>query len=523
VSALAGLLHQLHKQLEVLDLGGNGFHDTAMTEALAAPLRELTCLRSLYYSLQDTAAVIALCDALHCMPCLEELRLSFYRMDRAGAAKLAATLPRLSRLRVLDASIHLRSSKGATEFCTSTLPALPQRMQLTELALVYISVSARTLCEALQSGRLARLSTLAFKNCDFGTGTPSRVAAATQAGVATVLRALTADSVPNLKRLEVSSTNLGSAGAAALVDALPRLPKLESLVLPRCNLDEADGVAVFSALVSVRNLEFLVAYRNYIGPKGCAALAAVMKHLPRLQQLNVSFCDILDEGLQLLSRALRYVPRLTQLQLIGNGLTAVGMQTLVGLLRSGTVPLLTELSLADNVGIGDDGIAALASILPVCAPRLTVLRLYDTGTRLGGLCALVRSMVHLPALKIVTASLVEDLAYIGDDVLSYLLDQVVRLPGVAVGAAWDARIVDEIVPCLASRASGAGSGASSTEPSSGVSSLPSNYVASVASASDEPLPLPICSVLGAWAAEYGWTRRRALVAVWQAAHPYYID
>jgi Ran GTPase-activating protein (RanGAP) involved in mRNA processing and transport len=552
VSVLGDLLLQLHKQLEVVDLRANFFHDAAISEALAPPLQALTRLRSFDYScnnLVDDAAVTALCGALRCLPCLEELRLACCRMDGAGTAKLAATLPRLPRLRVLDASIHLHvaadegrdDSVGATALCV----ALPQLPQLTELTLGYTSVSeaaAPMLCDALRSGQLGRLTALAFTSCDFGAGHDS----VTQEIMASILRALAAKGVPDLKRLDVGFTTLGSSGAVALATAIPCLPKLESLSLQSCRLNEADGIALFSALVSVPHLVNLVAYGNPIGPKSCAAVAAVMKCSSHLQQLDVSYCDILDEGLQHITSALRYVTQLTQLHLIGNRLTAVGMQALAASLHAGYVPLLTELSLDSNPRIGDAGITALTNALPAChcASRLTALRLYQTGTGRVGVCALARAMVHLPSLKIVNVSLVEaSVAVAGSEsddaaetdydpyspghvALSYLLDQLVRLPGVAEGAACDARIVDEIVPCLASRFRGAtidslaaGGETISTDPSTGVPSLPSFHAPSVNSASGVPLPLrPVYSVLGAWAAEYGWTRRRALVAAWQAAH-----
>eukprot|EP01045_Picozoa_sp_COSAG04_P003684 COSAG04_NODE_152_length_22459_cov_12.374597_8_plen_302_part_00 len=117
------------------------------------------------------------------------------------------------------------------------------------------------------------------------------------------------------------------------------------------------------------------------------------------EKLDLSFQGIGDAGAAALGAALLALPtiRFTELHLYGNELTAAAAASLVpALRRPWGAGGLRSLTVQNNDGLGDAGVAALAKALP---PSLEGLFISETGCGDDGLVALAAALPALTRLR----------------------------------------------------------------------------------------------------------------------------
>lgn len=226
--------------------------------------------------------------------------------------------------------------------------ALQQLPKLMELHLSSLQLGDRRfedLCKVFMQGhhRLLERLYLAHNNL----GTPGALALAQSL-----------PKLPNLKVLNLPENAIRAPGAAALAEALQSTPSLEQLVLAGNGIGVPGAQAVAQAMPQLRQLQDLHLSRNLLGTQGALALARALHsgHGPALEWLSLSENSVGDVGLQALAVGLRRTPRLEWLDLDANGLTDLGVSALGRALCRATPELtLRELTLQKNVGISAEG------------------------------------------------------------------------------------------------------------------------------------------------------------------------
>lgn len=248
-----------------------------------------------------------------------------------------------------DASCTRLQAKDAARLPVEDLPrALQQLPKLMELHLSSLQLGDRRfedLCKVFMQGhhRLLERLYLAHNNL----GTPGALALAQSL-----------PKLPNLKVLNLPENAIRAPGAAALAEALQSTPSLEQLVLAGNGIGVPGAQAVAQAMPQLRQLQDLHLSRNLLGTQGALALARALHsgHGPALEWLSLSENSVGDVGLQALAVGLRRTPRLEWLDLDANGLTDLGVSALGRALCRATPELtLRELTLQKNVGISAEG------------------------------------------------------------------------------------------------------------------------------------------------------------------------
>ena len=313
-------------QLRHLSLAGNGL-GIGGAEALARapfPLRTLDLTDNDLQAAGATALAgsAALAD-------LETLSLAGNQIgsDGAGAVAVSHTL---TQLRSLDLS---HNGIGASGMAALALSNNVGRLRALRLAQNNLGLQGIELL--LQSNRLAALEELDLASNEFGA----------QGAMALSSSPFTR----RLKALQVADNALGDAGLAALLGA-SHLTGLRSLGVSQNGVTAAGATLLGGASGELEDLDLST---NELGPAGAAALGAV---LPRthLSRLNVSACGLTGEAIATLIQGGRGV--ITSLAVAGNGLEAEGVRRLAAVAEAGT---LVELDVSSN-GLGATGVEALA-------------------------------------------------------------------------------------------------------------------------------------------------------------------
>jgi len=170
-------------------------------------------------------------------------------------------------------------------------------------------------------------------------------------------------------------TLAGSYFNEAMDLLLSRLPNLEALHLGNNQLDgkQAEGLAASFLRHKVAKLENLTLGSNDIGDAG---LACIVKALPPcLKQLYLHGIDCTDSGVAALREGLDRWPTLWGLGLNGNPITDSGARTLARAIRGRMSLRDIGITLSEMT---DAGVARLATALATC-PNLRYVYLYTSG------------------------------------------------------------------------------------------------------------------------------------------------
>jgi hypothetical protein len=183
----------------------------------------------------------------------------------------------------------------------------------------------------------------------------------------------------NITCLKLDSNSLAYLSAnffnEAMDGLLSKLPNLRALHLGNNQLDTAQSIALAASLTSnkICHLESITLGSNEIGDAG---LAAILKALPGgMQQLYLHGTQITDQGVAALSEALQRMPNLWGLGLNGNPVSDVGVAELAGALKDRPALQDVGITLSD---MSDAGATKLGEALATC-PSLRFVYLYSQG------------------------------------------------------------------------------------------------------------------------------------------------
>ena len=299
-------------------------------------------------------------------------RLDLYNCNLTGkcAASIAESLhhsPNLHGLCLSSNPLH----SGVSHLAEN----LHHVRQLTELELVEVQMGEKE-CAALASSLqyLKKLEILDMSNNALGHGI--------------IELAKNLNSVPNLKRLKLSGTNIGEDEASALACALKDVPELSilslgsnplgrgvmDLVQHLCSVPKPkEDLSPCLDGVQMTKLTELELQDVKMGEKECAALAASLQYLNKLKKLDMSN-NVLGHGIIELAKNLNSVPTLTTMYLENTNMGEDEASALARALKD--APELRSLSLESNpLGRGvRDLVQHLSSV-----PKLKFLYLYLGG------------------------------------------------------------------------------------------------------------------------------------------------
>ncbi|KAJ2798164.1 hypothetical protein H4R21_004043 [Coemansia helicoidea] len=197
------------------------------------------------------------------------------------------------------------------------------------------------------------------------------------AGVQGLVRALCSGRCAALRRLDISTNQIGIGGCELLAHMLGRNASLEQLAVAHNNIFDDGCGRLFAGLAGNTTLRTLDVGGNFIAHAGARAIGRYLDAGPRgvpaegahaglqrgLRSLNVSFNPLGDEGLRAVCRGLCANRHLTDLVANNIGATNGGARALRELLEAGSgrpTSLLT-LSLRENTRLTLRGIEELAS------------------------------------------------------------------------------------------------------------------------------------------------------------------
>lgn len=184
-----------------------------------------------------------------------------------------------------------------------------------------------------------------------------------------------------LTHLYVTGNNLGSAGTAALFEAIVQaegLPALVELRVDDCAIRPEAAHHVASALAHLPSLEILNISTNPLAPMGMAALAAKLKFTsegspPKLKELKLGWIKLGSVGgAESAADVLQFNTTVETIDLRGNDLKNNGVLHIARAMRAREGAPMQEMLLEYN-SIEDQGLCALAQALkanPDAAPRL---------------------------------------------------------------------------------------------------------------------------------------------------------
>ena len=211
------------------------------------------------------------------------------------------------------------------------------------------------------------------------------------AGAATLAKGLAEQN--QLRVFNMSGNNIGPAGAAALEYGLAEQKQLQVLDMSGNHIRPAGGAALARALFGKTQLQVLLLSRNYIGPEDVKVLAFAL-HMQGLRELDLSLNEAGPEGGNALAEAL-LVPskNLCKLNLSSNYLGPTAFARLADALAAQRH--LEELDLSFNQA-GPEGGNALAAAFLMSSENLRKLKLSGNGF---GLAATSRLADALAAQK----------------------------------------------------------------------------------------------------------------------------
>ena len=184
----------------------------------------------------------------------------------------------------------------------------------------------------------------------------------------------------NCKYLDLSVNKITAGGIKHLAGVMKFLPNLDTLKLGHNQIRGAGCTALVEAINALSKLKELNLDENEIGDEGMESFRNLTTAPPRFQPriLSLKSNNIGNEGMTALAdaAACTVLWKCEKLDLADNVFNDDGLQALVSQIYY--LPNLTELSLALNFEIGNNGIEALYDALVANKlPKLQLLRLND--------------------------------------------------------------------------------------------------------------------------------------------------
>lgn len=344
-------------------------------------------------------------------PNLTELDLSGNGLGDIGSSWLALALSKNDVLQSLDVRANGIGAQGARRLAVAL-----ERCCLESLDLGANQVGddgAAWLCRALELG--SSLAELRLSS----TGIGSRGAAK----LAEVLP------TSKLRLLKLRDNKVGADGATQLAAALAAGCSLTELNLASADIGDNGAVALAVALERNTTLTALNLWHNSIGANGGQRLGQALERNASLLSLTLRDNDVGDVGAVALAAALHKTPPLARLDLWATGIGSSGARSLANALQGNYA--LVELSIAGNPSVGpeiagcvaqnavlhtldlaattmgDEGISVLVDAFQTNA-GLTSLDLASTGITVLGAENLAEGILAKPHCHLASLSLLNN-------------------------------------------------------------------------------------------------------------------
>jgi Ran GTPase-activating protein (RanGAP) involved in mRNA processing and transport len=174
--------------------------------------------------------------------------------------------------------------------------------------------------------------------------------------------------LPHLRHLNLSCTDLGTAGFEVIAPLLPQLSSLESLSLASNRSHQQGVIALARELPQLARLTQLDLSGNFLFQPGFEALAAAFPFLTALKKLELGFCVAGEEGFFAVAPHLPQLTALEHLDLRCNPCGTPGLQALAAVL-----PRMTRLMFLN--------VSVLNPLLQQACDFLSAFRSYDSPLR----------------------------------------------------------------------------------------------------------------------------------------------
>ena len=324
VNSIESVIHRINftDNLHSLTLVGNNL--TAKCAAfIAESLHHSPNLHKLCLSVKPLhSGVSHLVENLHRVPQLTKLELTYVQMGEKECAALAASLQYLNKLEELDMSKNALGH-GIIELAKN-LNSVPNLTKLNLSSTNMGEDEASALARALED--VPELSDLDMTYNALGHGI--------------IELAKNLNSVPNLTKLNLSSTNMGEDEASALARALEDVPELSDLDMTYNALGHGI-IELAKNLNSVPNLTKLNLSSTNMGEDEASALDRALKDVPKLRNLDLGG-NPLGRGVRDLVQHLSSVPKLEYLSLFSVQMTKTEIEELCTAVKGRGITLFTD-------------------------------------------------------------------------------------------------------------------------------------------------------------------------------------
>ncbi|XP_017295434.2 NLR family, CARD domain containing 5 [Kryptolebias marmoratus] len=358
-----------------LELGAGG------AEFLSFLLPLLPNLASLSLGVKErsVSAVEELSQVFHMSTSIQSLNLSGHLISDAAAQSLSDLLP---RLRSLNLARCVWSAEGGRRL----IGALNQAGRLEDLCLDAAAQLDRNSWTCLAQALRNLTSVRSLKLNEI-------VKTSEEDGVLDVLAGL--EGLTQIKEIELDGWRMADQGIKQLIKFLPSWKELRKISLSKNLISDPSGEKLLDALRSCFHLEELHLSSNRLGDVSAARMALILPSMTHLSVLDISENQITKEGAISLSAAIMSLKKLKRIHL-----TSVGTSELSAVVASlGHCAFIQDVGLGWN-NCGDDVALQLTEVLPFC-PRLTRIDLECNRVSAVGVEKLVGALRSCPALQII--------------------------------------------------------------------------------------------------------------------------
>ncbi|XP_065589425.1 protein NLRC5 [Cyrtonyx montezumae] len=206
--------------------------------------------------------------------------------------------------------------------------------------------------------------------------------------------------LPDLKKLELTSCSFTPTGIDYLFRGLQRCQAIEELNLGHMKLGDAAIPKLVLGLCEMPSLKRLILNHDSIGDDGCSRLAEVLRNLHYMEEIDLGHNRIGDPGLINIAAVLLEMQNLKRIDLSGNCPSPAGGEKLMEALSN--CKHLEELILSRNA-FGDGTAVKLALSLPHMN-RLKILHLQHNNIGPAGGTELARALVACGLLEEISLS-----------------------------------------------------------------------------------------------------------------------